>query len=73
MITATLLIIAGLLLVGVCVLAWKASRRRRIDQASSDSEGAVRERADNLRQISRDIDKENVSRARQGVLSVFGE
>jgi hypothetical protein len=51
----------------------KASRRRRINRASSDSEGAVRERADNLRQISRDMDKENVSRARQDVLSVFGE
>jgi FtsZ-interacting cell division protein ZipA len=67
-----LLIVVGLVIVGLCILALKTRRRRRIDRARSAPEAAVRERADNLRQLSRDMDKVNVSRVRQDALSVFG-
>jgi hypothetical protein len=57
MLTTALSIGAGLLFVGVSIVGVNSSLRRRMDRATSAPDGADRERAEALRQISRDIDK----------------
>jgi hypothetical protein len=62
MLSALLQIGAVVLIVGACILGLRSSLRRRLDRATSAPDGADRERAEALRQISRDIDKGNVAR-----------
>jgi hypothetical protein len=64
MVSTALLIVAGLLLVGVCTLGVISSRQRRADRTTSAPDGAARERAEALRQraealrqMSPEIDK----------------
>ena len=71
MLSTALLISAALVMVGACVLALKARLRRRMDRGTSSSDDAARARAETLRQLSRDMDKENAARAKLDVLSVF--
>jgi hypothetical protein len=69
--STALLIGAGLVIVGDGILALKARLRRRMDRGTISSDDAARARAETLRQLSRDMDKENAARAKLDVLSVF--
>jgi hypothetical protein len=64
MFITTLLIVAGLLLVGVSTSGWRSSRQRRADRTTSSPDEAARERAEALRQraealpeLTREIEK----------------
>jgi hypothetical protein len=69
----TALLIAVAVIVSLCALALGARHRRRLDRARSAPDGAVRERAEALRQISRDRDMERASRATFDAFSSFGQ
>jgi hypothetical protein len=73
MVGTALLIAAATVIVGLCVLALGARHRRRLDRARSAPDGAVRERAEALRQISRDRDRESASRVTLDAFSSFGQ
>ncbi|HEV7211615.1 MAG TPA: hypothetical protein VGN47_07855 [Blastococcus sp.] len=57
MLSAALLIGMGLLIAGACILGLKSSLQRRLDRATGAPDAGDRERAETLRQISREIDK----------------
>jgi hypothetical protein len=73
MVGTALLIAAALVLVGVCILTLRVSRRRRIERARGAPEGALRERAEVLRRLSGDMDRENASRVRHEALNMLGQ
>jgi HAMP domain-containing protein len=57
MFITALLIVVGLLIVGVCILSLNSSLERRINEATRAPDEAGAERAEAMRQISRDITK----------------
>jgi hypothetical protein len=57
MLATALLVAAGALIAGGSVLGLRADLRRRLDRSGSAPDGADRERAEALRQISREIDR----------------
>jgi hypothetical protein len=57
MLGTALLIGAGLLILGVSILGLTVNLQRRMDRATSGPDDGQRERAEALRQISREIDR----------------
>jgi hypothetical protein len=55
------MVVVGLLIAAACIVGLSLNFRRRLDQATSASDGADREQAEALRQISRDIHKGNTA------------
>ena len=71
MLTA-LLIAAGTLAVGLCILALTSRRRRGPSRATAVSGAIAQERAEAMRQLARDMDREGGSRAQRDASSAFG-
>ena len=57
MLSTALLIVLGLVIVGLCILGLNANMQQRMNRETGAPDGSDRERAEALRQISRDIDK----------------
>ena len=57
MLGTALLIGAALLILGGCIVGLIVNLHRRMDQAASGGDEGQRERAEALRQISREIDR----------------
>jgi hypothetical protein len=57
MLRDALIVGAGALILGVSIVGLRLDLRRRLDRATSAPDGAERERAEALRQISREIEK----------------
>jgi hypothetical protein len=53
---------AGVLILGVTIVGRRSDLRRRLDRATSAPDGDERERAEALRQISREIEKGRAAR-----------
>lgn len=57
MLTTALIVGAGALILGVSILGLRSTLDRRLNRATSAADGGDRERAEALRQISREIDR----------------
>jgi hypothetical protein len=72
MITTVLLIAAGTVVVGLCILALTSRRRGGPRRGRADAGAIDQERAEALRLLARDMDSEGGSRARRDASSAFG-